>query len=56
MVPSSSASILPVTVSTVAMECGRSLCRAVPRAWIIAMTILVGCLLASMTIALVKLI
>jgi hypothetical protein len=28
---------------------------AVPRAWIISMTILVGCLIASMAIALVKL-
>ena len=27
----------------------------VPRSWIIAMTILVGCLIASMAIALVKL-
>jgi hypothetical protein len=29
---------------------------AVPRSWIITMTILVGCLIASMAIALVKLI
>jgi len=29
---------------------------AMPRSWIITMTILVGCLLASMVIALVKLI
>jgi hypothetical protein len=28
---------------------------AVPRSWIITMTILIGCLLASMAIALVKL-
>jgi hypothetical protein len=28
----------------------------VPRSWIITMTILVGCLLASMAIALVKLV
>jgi len=54
VVPSSPASIGPVTVSMVAT--GGTYPKSVPRTWAIAMTILILCLLASIVIALVKLI
>ena len=61
VVPSSEASIGPVTVSTVAMRRPVYAARAayacgVPRSWQISMVLLVLALLASMVIAAVKLV